>query len=98
MLIIRLRPRKDIPAPKNIFYSDEIRREIGESVPLTVSCDEYEEDSGFINADTTKAIFSLNNKLAHTKDLGINKHTGKHYITALLTKGIRIIKSRKKGV
>lgn len=94
--MLRLRPRKDISFPINIFHSDEIRREIGESIPITILGDEYDENE-FINGDTTKAIFSLNDKLANTKELGVIKKAKHNYITALLTIGIRIIKPNKKG-
>jgi len=92
--MIRLRPRKDISSPVNIFHSDEIRREIGESIPLTLLYDEYEEND-IINGNTTKATFSLNEALSHTKDLGSTKKAKHNYITALLTRGIRIIKGDK---
>lgn len=89
-----MKSRKDEKLP-NFFQADIVRREIGESLSITLhnyEFDDYKDDNEFINANTTKAILK-NNNLAHTRELG-NKKPKHNYITALLMVGIRIVKSK----
>lgn len=72
---------------------DEIRKEL-ETMPLILSDHTYQEDE-YVNSYTTHEMFTLNNMLAHTKELGVKKKKKYNYITTLFLRGYKIIKNRK---
>jgi hypothetical protein len=78
-------------AYKNI--RDEIRKDM--EIPLTLPYHEYQPEEEYINGYTTHEMFTLNNMLAHTKELGIKKGRKWNYVTDLFARGIKVIKSRK---
>ncbi len=94
--MLRMRDKEEHKIFPNFFRADEIRRELGESLPVTLHYD-INEDIDTANSNTTYALFSLNETLAHTKDLMSAKKPKHNYITALLLRGIRVIKNTKKG-
>jgi hypothetical protein len=84
---------------KHYFQAEKAREDIREEMrkememPLVISGPDIKEEE-YINGYTTHEMFTLNNMLAQTKELGIKKP--KHnYITDLLTRGFRVIKNMK---
>jgi hypothetical protein len=84
---------------KNYFQAEIIREKIREEmrkemdIPLVISGPDIKEEV-YINGYTTYEMFTLNNMLAHTKELGIKKSKW-NYITDLFTRGLKVIKSKK---